>query len=131
VTHVTGPSRHQATLLPESLDELIAQDHPVRVIDAFVDSLDLGHLGFKKVIAESIGRPPYAPGDLLKLHVYGCGIERATPAVAAATQACYQYPGCANAAQHLAAILGMKRCFCKTPSRFSPCRMYEASFFTA
>jgi transposase len=58
-------------LFPESLDELIAQDHPVRVIDAFVDSLDLGQLGFKKVIAESTGRPPYAPGDLLKLYVYG------------------------------------------------------------
>ncbi|SEA70147.1 IS1182 family transposase [Nitrosospira multiformis] len=71
MTHITGPSRHQTTLFPESLDELIAQDHPVRVIDAFVDSLDLGHLGFKKVVAETTGRPPYAPGDLLKLYVYG------------------------------------------------------------
>ena len=71
VTHITGPSRHQATLFPESLDELIAQDHPVRVIDAFVDSLDLGQLGFKKVVAEATGRRPYAPGDLLKLYVYG------------------------------------------------------------
>ncbi|ODT86189.1 MAG: hypothetical protein ABS69_00060 [Nitrosomonadales bacterium SCN 54-20] len=69
MTHITGPSRPQATLFPESLDELIAQDHPVRVIDAFVDSLDLGHLGFRKVIAEAAGRPPYAPGDLLKLYV--------------------------------------------------------------
>ncbi|WP_256327811.1 hypothetical protein [Nitrosospira sp. Nl5] len=42
MTHVSRPSRHQTTLFPESLDELIAQDHPVRVIDAFVDSLDLG-----------------------------------------------------------------------------------------
>jgi transposase len=71
VTHITGLSRHQTMLFPESLDELIAQDHPVRVIDAFVDSLDLGQLGFKKVIAEATGRPPYAPGDLLKLYVYG------------------------------------------------------------
>jgi transposase len=71
VTHITGPSRHQTTLFPESLDELIAQDHPVRVIDAFVDSLDLGQLGFRKVVAEATGRPPYAPGDLLKLYVYG------------------------------------------------------------
>ncbi len=71
MTHITGPSRHQTTLFPESLDELIAHDHPVRVIDAFVDSLDLGQLGFKKVIAEATGRPPYAPGDLLKLYVYG------------------------------------------------------------
>ena len=71
MTHVTGPSRYQTTLFAESLDELIGQDHPVRVIDAFVDSLDLGQLGFKKVIAEATGRPPYAPGDLLKLYVYG------------------------------------------------------------
>lgn len=69
MTYVTGPSRHQATLFPESLDELIAQDHPARVIDAFVDSLDLGQLGFQKVIAAATGRPPYAPGDLLKLYV--------------------------------------------------------------
>lgn len=49
MTHITGPSRHQAALFPESLDELIAQDHPVRVIDAFVDSLDLGRLEFRKI----------------------------------------------------------------------------------
>ncbi|WP_177219757.1 transposase [Nitrosospira multiformis] len=71
MTHITGPSRHQTTLFPESLDELIAQDHAVRVIDAFVDSLELDQLGFKKVLAADTGRPPYAPGDLLKLYVYG------------------------------------------------------------
>lgn len=71
MTYVTGHSRYQTTMLPESLDELIPQDHPVRVIDAFVDSLDLGRLGFKKVTPEVTGRPPYAPGDLLKLYVYG------------------------------------------------------------
>lgn len=71
MTHVTGDSRYQTTLFSESLDELIGQDHPVRVIDAFVDSLDLGQLGFRKVIAEGTGRPPYAPGDLLKLYIYG------------------------------------------------------------
>jgi transposase len=71
MTHVTGHSRYQTTLFSESLDELIGQDHPVRVIDAFVESLDLGRLGFRKVIAEGTGRPPYAPGDLLKLYVYG------------------------------------------------------------
>jgi transposase len=54
VTHINGPSRHQTTLFPESLDDLIAQDHPVRVIDAFVDSLDLGHLGFKKVLVKPL-----------------------------------------------------------------------------
>jgi len=50
----------------------------VRVIDAFVEGLDLEDLGFSKVAAEEMGRPPYAPGDLLKLYIYmgtctGCG----------------------------------------------------------
>jgi len=69
--HVTGPSRAQATLFPEALDEVVAEEHPVRVIDAFVDGLALGALGFSKVVAEATGRPPYAPGDLLKLYLYG------------------------------------------------------------
>jgi transposase len=71
MTHVTGQSRFQTTLFPEVLDEVIAADHPVRVVDAFVDTLDLAALGFSKVVAEEMGRPPYAPGDLLKLYVYG------------------------------------------------------------
>jgi transposase len=53
------------------LDEVIAADHQVRVIDAFVETLDLARLGFSKVEAEATGRPPYAPGDLLKLYLYG------------------------------------------------------------
>jgi transposase len=53
------------------LDEVVSIDDPVRVIDAFVDTLDLAALGFSKVAAEEMGRPPYAPGDLLKLYVYG------------------------------------------------------------
>src|SRR3989304_309340 len=71
MTHVSGQSRYQSTLFPEVLDEVIARDDPVRVIDAFVDTLDLAQLGFSKVAAEVTGRPPYAPGDLLKLYVYG------------------------------------------------------------
>jgi len=71
MTHVTGQSRYQSTLFPEVLDDLVPQDHPVRVIDAFVDSLDLARLGFSKVVAEATGRPPYLPGALLKLYVYG------------------------------------------------------------
>jgi transposase len=58
-------------LLAPSLDEILAADHPVRVIDAFVESLDLAALKFRKVVAEATGRPPYRPGDLLKLYVYG------------------------------------------------------------
>ena len=50
---------------------MVAGDHPVRVIDAFVDAMDLARLGFSKVVAEATGRPPYRPGDLLKLYVYG------------------------------------------------------------
>jgi transposase len=69
--HVTGQSRYQTTLFPEVLDEVVGRDDPVRVIDAFVDGLDLGDLGFSKVAAEETGRPPYAPGDLLKLYIYG------------------------------------------------------------
>lgn len=71
MTHIAGQSRYQSTLFPEVLDELIAEDHQVRVIDAFVDTLDLTGLGFSKVVAEATGRPPYQPGDLLKLYVYG------------------------------------------------------------
>lgn len=71
MAHVSGQSRYQSTLFPEVLDDLIGADDPVRVIDAFVDSLDLAGLGFSRVAAEEMGRPPYAPGDLLKLYVYG------------------------------------------------------------
>lgn len=71
MVHVAGQSRYQTTLFPEVLDEAVSADHPVRVIDAFVDSLDLAELGFSKVAAEATGRPPYHPGDLLKLYIYG------------------------------------------------------------
>jgi transposase len=71
MAHVTGSSRYQSTLFAEVPDDMVAADHVVRVIDAFVDSLDLAQLGFSKVEAEVTGRPPYLPGDLLKLYVYG------------------------------------------------------------
>src|SRR6202048_1417706 len=71
MAHVTGQSRYQSTLFPEVLDEVVSIDDPVRVIDAFVETLDLAALGFSKVEAEERGRPPDAPGDLLKLYVYG------------------------------------------------------------
>jgi transposase len=58
-------------LFPTTLNEAVSADHPVRVIDAFVDGVDLAEMGFSKVVAEEMGRPPYAPGDLLKLYVYG------------------------------------------------------------
>jgi len=71
MAHVAGQSRYQSTLFPEVLDEVVSSEDPVRVIDAFVETLDLAALGFSRVAAEEMGRPPYAPGDLLKLYVYG------------------------------------------------------------
>src|SRR5882757_10728289 len=71
MAHVSGQSRYQTTLFPEVLDEVVGAADPVRVIDAFVETLDLSGLKFSKVAAEETGRPPYAPGDLLKLYIYG------------------------------------------------------------
>jgi transposase len=71
MAHISGHSRHQVTLFPEVLDEVVGPHDPVRVIDAFVDTLDLQTLGFSGVVAEEMGRPSYAPGDLLKLYIYG------------------------------------------------------------
>src|SRR5882672_566572 len=69
--HVEGDCRDQTVLFAPSLDQVVGRDHPVRVIEAFIDGLDLRGLGFSKVAAEATGRPPYKPGDLLKLYVYG------------------------------------------------------------
>ncbi len=71
MTHIAGPDRSQTLLLPESLDEYVGQDNPVRFIDAFVDGLDLAAAGFARVKPKRTGRPGYAPKDLLKLYVYG------------------------------------------------------------
>lgn len=68
---VQGIHRNQRVMFPESLDEYIEDDNPVRFIDAFVDSLDLQALGFERAMPKETGRPPYYPGDLLKLYVYG------------------------------------------------------------
>jgi transposase len=68
---VEGADRKQATLFPECLDDWIAEDNPVRVIDAFIDRLDLGELGFEGVEPAETGRPAYHPSVLLKLYVYG------------------------------------------------------------
>lgn len=69
--YIEGDSREQLALLPEAIDDLIPADHLVRVIDAFVDRLDLVALGFDKALPQATGRKPYAPGDLLKLYLYG------------------------------------------------------------
>ena len=68
---VAGLDRDQATLFPESLEDWVGEDNPVRVIDVFVDELDLAGLGFGGVMPKSTGRPSYHPSVLLKLYVYG------------------------------------------------------------
>lgn len=68
---IKGENRHQSTLFPESLDEYIREENPVRVIDVFVDELDLSELGFQGVIPKETGRPSYHPSTMLKLYAYG------------------------------------------------------------
>jgi transposase len=68
---VEGVDRGQSTLLPECLDDWIDENNPVRVIDAFVEALDLAALGFAGVEPEVTGRPSYHPAILLKLYIYG------------------------------------------------------------
>ncbi len=68
---VEGTDRGQSTLFPECLEDWIGEDNPVRVIDVFVEELDLGELGFYGVTPEATGRPSYHPSVLLKLYIYG------------------------------------------------------------
>ena len=68
---IEGVDRAQSTLFPEFLEDWVVEDNPVRVIDAFVDALDLGDLGFGGVDPEATGRPSYHPSVLLKLYIYG------------------------------------------------------------
>ena len=67
---IEGENRFQATLFPEQLDDYIAEDNSVRVIDVFIDGIDLSGMGFKTV-PEILGRPAYHPATMLKLYVYG------------------------------------------------------------
>src|SRR6187399_146917 len=68
---VEGIDRQQATLFPEYLEDWVDEENPVRVIDVFVDELDLAELGFDGVDPEATGRPSYHPAVLLKLYIYG------------------------------------------------------------
>jgi len=69
--YVEGENRSQSTLFPESLDDYIAEDNPVRVVDVFVDELELKQLGFEGAEPEATGRPAYHPATLLKIYIYG------------------------------------------------------------
>jgi transposase len=68
---VDGVDRRQSTLFPECLEDWINEDNPVRVVDVFVDELDLAQLGFVGVDPKATGRPSYHPSVLLKLYIYG------------------------------------------------------------
>ncbi|WP_426782722.1 IS1182 family transposase [Pseudomonas atacamensis] len=71
MAYIQGQSRSQTSLFPISLEELIPEDHLVRVIDLYVAKLDLARLGFDKALPKSTGRPSYDPADQLKLYLYG------------------------------------------------------------
>lgn len=68
---IEGEDRQQVTMLPECLDDYIAQDNPVRAVDVFVAELDLRALGFEGVNPAVTGRPSYHAAVLLKLYIYG------------------------------------------------------------
>lgn len=71
MSYIQGDNRGQAALLPAAVEDYVAADAPVRVIDAFVDGLDISELGFGRSIPAATGRPPYDPRDLLKLYIWG------------------------------------------------------------
>ena len=69
--YIEGWDRRQALLLPECMDDYVDENNPVRVVEAFVDRLDLAELGFERAVPAETGRPAYHPGTLLKLYIYG------------------------------------------------------------
>lgn len=68
---IEGQGRSQSMLFPERLEDWVAEDNPVRLIDAFVDEMNLEPLGFERSLPSATGRPGYHPGTLLKIYVYG------------------------------------------------------------
>ncbi len=68
---IRGEDRGQATLIPARLEDYVGEDNPVRVIDAFIDELDLSAPDFSGVVPEATGRPGYHPAALLKIYLYG------------------------------------------------------------
>lgn len=71
MNYITGSDRGEVLLLPEALEDYLAPENPVRFLDAFVRQLDLGKAGFRHAQVPETGRPPYDPGDLLRLYLYG------------------------------------------------------------
>ena len=68
---IEGVDRSQTTFFPERLEDFISEDNPVRVVDVFINQLDLLELGFEGVEPLATGRPSYHPSVLLKIYVYG------------------------------------------------------------
>jgi transposase len=68
---IQGENRTQSILFPETVDDYVADTNPVRIIDVFVDEIDLGKLGFDDVDPAATGRPTYHPSILLKIYIYG------------------------------------------------------------
>jgi transposase len=68
--HIEGMDRNQISLMPDAIEDYVSEDNPVRFLDAFVDHLDLAELRFQKVETADTGRPPYHPGDMLRLYLY-------------------------------------------------------------
>jgi transposase len=66
VHHILGQSRTQTTLFPEALDDFVTEDNPVRVVDVFIEGLDLETLGFEPIVAKGKGRPVYHPAIQLE-----------------------------------------------------------------
>jgi len=71
MSYIRGESREQIYLLPEAIDDYVGPENPVRFLDVFVEKLDLEGLGFQHATPAETGRPPYDPGDLLRLYLYG------------------------------------------------------------
>jgi transposase len=69
--YIRGENRGQLSFFPQSLDEYIGEDNVVRFIDAFIENLDLAELGFERARPNQTGRPPYHPGDMFRLYLYG------------------------------------------------------------
>ncbi len=68
---IEGENRYQSTLFPESLEDYIAEDNAIRIVDAFVDKLSLQELGFERAEPSDTGRPGYQPATMLKIYIYG------------------------------------------------------------
>ena len=69
--YIEGEDRKQTVLFPEILEDYLREENPVRFIDVFIEGLDLSEMGFGRAVPKERGRPPYDPGDLLRLYVYG------------------------------------------------------------